>query len=199
MLRILLPALALIRKFAVLAALPGLLAAASPAAAQEWAVDKANTQISFEGIAGGQIVSGLFRQYQIEVHFDPEEPGDADLVAAIDLNSISTGNPDVDRALRSPEWFNTATYPVASFRAVSIESTGDDQFEMRGDLTIKGTTKRVSVPFSLDVQQGDGLARAEIVLSRSAFRLGPPGPVAGMVVSDQVRVVITAAGKRLDN
>ncbi len=199
MLRILFSAPALIRKFALLAVLPGLFATAVPASAQEWAVDKANTQIIFEGSAGGQIVSGLFRQYQIEVHFDPEEPENVELAAAIDLNSLSTGNPEVDRTLLGAEWFNTATYPVASFRAVSMQETGEGRFEMGGDLTIKGMTKRISVPFTLDVQQGDGLARAEFVISRADFRLGPAGPVAGAVVDDLVRVVISVAGKRLDN
>jgi polyisoprenoid-binding protein YceI len=200
MLRILFPAQALIRKLALIAAAFCLLAAAAgPAKAQEWAVEKANTQITFEGTAGGQIISGMFRQYQMEVRFDPEEPGEADVAAAIDLNSVSTGNPELDRTLLGPEWFDTGTYPVASFRARSITRTDEGKFEMLGDLTIKGTTKRLSVPFTLDVKQGDAMARAEIVLSRADFKLGPAGPVTGMVVDDLVRIVITAAGKRLDN
>lgn len=200
MLRILPLTPALICKLALFAALPLFLAAAaSPVAAQEWAVDKSSTQITFEGTAGGQTISGMFREYQIEVHFDPEEPKEADLTAAIDLTSLSTGNPAIDRTLAGPEWFNTGTYPVASFRAASIKRTAEDKFEMRGDVTIRGTTKRISIPFSLDVKKGDGMARAEFVLNRADFGVGPQGQVADVVIDNQIKVVITAAGKRLDN
>ena len=199
MLRILFRSQTFIRTLALFAVLPGILAAAAPAKAQEWAVDKASTQITFEGTAGGQTISGLFKEYQIEVHFDPDEPKEADIAAAIDLNSISTGQSQVDRTLAGAEWFNTETYPVASFRAVAVKRAGEDKYEMRADLTIKGTTKRITVPFTLDVKKGEAMARAEIVINRLDFRVGPSGPVAGAVVDDQVKVVITAAGKRLDN
>ena len=59
-----------------------------PAAAQEWAIDKSLSKISFEASAGGQAVTGEFKQYRAEIHFDPEDPDSAEITAAIDMNNV---------------------------------------------------------------------------------------------------------------
>ncbi|MCC6310303.1 MAG: YceI family protein [Trueperaceae bacterium] len=58
----------------------------------------------------------------------------------IDAASITTGVEGRDNHLRSPDFFDVASYPTITFRSTAIERKGDD-LEVHGDLTIRGSTK----------------------------------------------------------
>lgn len=171
------------------------------APAMEWSVDKEKSRISFEASAGGQIVTGEFKQYQMEVRFDPEDPEISEIAAAIDMKSAETGQPQVDEALKAKDWFDAVNYPVAYFKATSIEESDQDgvDYEMKGDLTIRSETKTVSAPFTLNIDSGEANGRAEIEINRLAFRVGPQDPVSGMVIDETVKIIVEVNAVRLDN
>ena len=113
---------------------------------------------------------------------------------------MSTGQPKADDALRSRDWFDAQTYPMAGFRATAIEATATEGlFMMTGDLTIKGNTNQVTIPFTLNVNQGEGTVVGEAAISRRNFGVGPDGPVSGMIVGDLVRIRLDLVATRLDN
>jgi polyisoprenoid-binding protein YceI len=175
-------------------------AGASPAAAQEWAIDKSKSRVSFEVDAGGQTLSGEFQQFRAENHFDREEPGKAEISAAIDTNTVSTGHAQVDEALLGKAWFDTQSYPSAGFRATSVSENGaQSAYLMEGDLIIKGHSMPVSIPFTLDVDEGEAMAIGETAVNRRNFGLGPDGPVADRVIGDLVRIKLEIVATRLDN
>jgi polyisoprenoid-binding protein YceI len=183
----------------VIASLIGVAVLPQDVRAQEWAVDKGASSITFEVNAGGQIINGTFKDYQIEIHMDPDEPKEAEISAAIDLNSVSTGQGVADQTLTTAEWFDTSNTPVAELKAKSVKFVNDGQFEMRADFKIKGTVKRILVPFTLEVRKGEATARAEFVINRLDFKVGPTGPVSGTVIDNNVKIVVALAAKRLDN
>lgn len=183
----------------VIASLIGVAGLPQGAKAQEWAVDKAASSITFEVNSGGQIINGTFKDYQIEIHLDPDEPKEADISAAIDLNSVSTGQGVADQVLTTAEWFDTINTPVAELKAKSVKFIDDGHYEMRADLKIKGTVKRLQIPFTLQVNKGEATARAEFVINRLDFKVGPAGPVSGTVIDNNVKIVVALAAKRLDN
>ncbi len=63
--------------------------------------------------------------------------------ATFDPAKVSTGEPDRDRSLSSPDFFDTQKYPRWTFASTSIVSKGSDTFEMDGNLTIHGITRPV--------------------------------------------------------
>lgn len=175
-------------------------AAPLPASALEWALNKEKSRISFEADVGGQILTGEFQQFEAELRFDPDYLEISEIAARIDINTVSTGQPQADDALRSREWFDAQTYPLAGFRATSIEATGTEgMFMMTGDLTIKGNTKPVTIPFTLQVDQGEGAVVGEAAINRRNFGIGPNGPVSGMIVGDLVKIRLDLVATRLDN
>ena len=175
-------------------------AAALPAAAQEWAIDKSLSKISFEVQAGGQAVSGEFKQFQAEIHFDPDDPESADISAAIDMNNVVTGQAQVDNGLLGKDWFDTQTYPTAGFRARSVKAgKGEGEYVIQATITIKDVSKDISLPFKLAVSEGEASVKGETAISRSEFGVGPKGPVSGMVIGDVVRLRLDLAAKRFDN
>lgn len=173
---------------------------AFPAAAQEWAIDKAKSRITFEADAGGQTITGEFQQFEAEIRFDPNYLDIAEIAAAVDVNTVSTGQSQVDAALLGKDWFDAQTYPAVAFRAVSVKrGGGDGAYVMQGNLTIKGSTEPMTLPFTLAVDLGEARVRGEVSINRSNFRIGPTGPVSGLAIGDKVRVKLDIAATRLDN
>src|SRR5258708_25070415 len=69
--------------------------------------------------------------------------------ATIDVASLSTANPDRDKHLQSPDFFDGAKFPTATFKSKSWKKTGQNTFDVTGDLTIKGVTKEVVLKVNL--------------------------------------------------
>lgn len=176
-------------------------AATLPAsAAPEWALNKAKSKLTFEIEAAGQTVSGQFQQFEAEIRFDRSHPDMSEIAARIDVNTMTTGQAQVDDALRGPEWFDVQTYPAAGFRATAVkQGKGDGTYFMEGQLSIKGKTQPVTIPFSFDVDQGEATVSGETSISRREFGIGPAGPVSGMAIGDEVKVRLDLIATRLDN
>jgi len=176
------------------------IADASPAEALEWALNKAKSRVSFEAHTGDKIVTGEFEQFEANLRFDPDYLEITDIAASIDINTITTGQPKIDEALRSKGWFDAQTYPVAGFRSSSVTKAGaDGMFIMNGNLTIKGRTQPVTIPFSLNVDLGEGTVVGETAISRRSFNIGPDGPISGVIVGDLVKIRLDLVATRLDN
>lgn len=73
--------------------------------------------------------------------------------------------------LNSPDFFNTAEFPEAKFKITSAKKSKSDQgnYEITGDLTIKGITKPVTFPAQVDVKDGNILASATIIFDRAQY------------------------------
>jgi polyisoprenoid-binding protein YceI len=69
--------------------------------------------------------------------------------ATIKAASVSTGSADRDGHLVSPDFFDAATYPDITFVATGVRVDGGD-FELTGDLTIKGVSKPVALPVEFE-------------------------------------------------
>src|SRR5579863_3846137 len=61
--------------------------------------------------------------------------------AVLDATHIATGDPDRDRQLESPDFFDVQKYPRWSFASTTVIPKGTDRFEMDGSLTIHGVTQ----------------------------------------------------------
>ena len=172
----------------------------SPAAAQEWAINKEKSRIMFEVDAGGQAFGGQFDQFEAEIHFDRQHLDVTEISAAIDMNTVNTGQSKVNDALMGQEWFDTQTYPSAGFKATSITAgTSENSYVLQGNLTIKGKTRPLTIPFILAVDEGDANAKGETAISRRDFGIGPDGPVSGFVIGDLVKIKLDLFATRLDN
>lgn len=191
-LRLLLPCIAIHVLVAFnVSALPG------EAAAQEWSVNRAKSRISFALVADGQPIEGRFEQYKADIRLDPEDPTYGEVEASINLASANTGQPQVDAILTGPEWLNAGAYPTARFQSSSIREAGDGRYQMTGTLTLRGITKPVTMPLTVEQSGADGHMVAELSINRRAFNLGPA--TGGSPGGDDLRILIELTGKNLDN
>jgi polyisoprenoid-binding protein YceI len=185
-LRRLLPCLPALALFALACAVTE-----APAAAQEWTVNKARSSVSVQISMDGQPVEGRFASYKMEILFDPEEPGDGKIAAVIDATSIRTGDAQRDAALFSPQWLNGGAYPDIRLASRTIKELDTGSYRMEADLTIRGVTKRVTVPLTVEDEGASGKIQAEVRASQAAFGIGGPG--------DEIALILDLTATHLTN
>jgi polyisoprenoid-binding protein YceI len=129
---------------------------------------------------------GQFERFDATLDFDPQQPGQAKLVAVIDVASIDLDLPAFEEELRGAGWLDVERFPEARFESRSIAITGDDTGTVTGDLTLHG----VSAPLTLAVTFNGGGGNlltgaytlgfaAEGSVLRSTFGLGAYAPAIG--------------------
>ena len=122
----------------------------------------------------------------------------AEAKVTINASSIDTRNADRDGHLKSNDFFDMETYPEITFNSTKIAPNGDGGVDVTGDLTIKGTTKSVTVPFTYEGTATDpfGNQRAgfegSTVIQRSDFGLSWNAALetGGVLVSEKVTLEI---------
>lgn len=89
----------------------------------------------------------------------------------IDMTSLkdADANARLEGHLKSDDFFSTDKFPKATFVISSIESKGGDQYNVKGDLTIKGITNPIEFPATIQTANGQINAKANIVVDRTKF------------------------------
>ncbi|MBQ0138168.1 MAG: polyisoprenoid-binding protein [Kurthia sp.] len=95
-------------------------------------------------------VKGGFDTFHADLNLDPEDLTTAEIKFTIDVKSINSNNDDRDTHLRSADFFDVEVFPNMTFVATDIKSTGDGEYKLTGDFTIKDITK----PVTFDVEYG---------------------------------------------
>lgn len=110
----------------------------------KWVLDPAHSELTFK-VRHMMItnVKGEFKSFSIDV--DGEDITKAKFDVKIDAASINTNNDQRDEHLRSADFFDTEKFGELTFTTASTKAKGDDEFELTGDLTIKGITKEVKL------------------------------------------------------
>jgi cytochrome b561/polyisoprenoid-binding protein YceI len=183
--------------FAALVAILSL-GAGEKAFAYDWTVKPEVSQVAFEAAGGGYITKGTFGQYKAEIEFDPELPAEASIRILLNMNSAATGTADVDAALKSADYFNPGQFPTAQYVAKGAQPAGNGKYILNGRLTLKGVTKPVTLPFSIDIKAGTADVAAETKINRLDFGVGPQS-VAGLDIDKDVKLTISLKAVRLDN
>ena len=116
-----------------------------------WNLDPAHSKVQFS--ARHLLIStvtGLFEKFDAHVIGDVNNVENIKTEATIQVDSISTGQPDRDNHLKSADFFDAANHPEIKFVSTSFKKKEDNQFTLSGDLTIRGITKSID----LDVEFG---------------------------------------------
>jgi len=113
-----------------------------------YAIDSTHSSIGF--VARHAMVTkvrGSFNEFEGSGYFDAENPAASSLQLTIQAASIDTRNADRDAHLKGNDFFDMETYPTITFASTAVESVGDANYRVTGDLTIKGVTKPVTIDF----------------------------------------------------
>ncbi len=133
------------------------------AIAGRWTVDPSHSRVGF--VARHAMVTkvrGAFNEFEGTATVDGEDFSRSEVAVTIQATSIDTRNEARDGHLRSNDFLDMDRHPEITFRSTSVTATGPAAFDVTGDLTIKGTTHAVTVPFEFEGAATDpfGNARA---------------------------------------
>lgn len=149
-------------------------------------------------------VRGEFGNMSGTVSFDEKNPGATKIDATLDAATINTGVTKRDDHLRSPDFFDTAKFPVLTFKSKSARKTADG-LAVTGDLTMHGVTKEVVLNVegpTPEVKDPWGNFRrgatATTKLKRSDFGLKWNNTLegGGVVVGDDIAITIDVEATR---
>jgi polyisoprenoid-binding protein YceI len=116
------------------------------ATATKWAIDPMHSEVQFKvKHLVISTVTGFFKSFEGSLETVNDDFEDAEIDFSLDIDSIDTNQSQRDEHLKSPEFFDAAKHPKITFKSTSFKKTGDDEFELKGDLTIKGITKPVKL------------------------------------------------------
>jgi len=180
-------------------ALAGLLAGlvtASQAAVETYKIDPVHSSVAFSIKHFVSKVPGSFTKFAGALTLDRDNMENSSVEATIDVGSVSTASEKRDAHLKTPDFFDAAKFPTITFKSKSWKKTGDDTYDVTGDLTIKDVTKEVvlkvtSLGFAPGMQ-GVQLSGWEgtTTLKRSDFNV-VPSAMLNKVLGDDVAISIS--------
>ena len=164
-----------------------------------WTIDPTHSEIGFKvKHLIISTVSGKFAQFQGTVEADKADFSDAKINFSADIDSIHTGNEQRDGHLKSGDFFDGASHPKMLFSSTALTLKSGSDYELKGDLTLKGVTKPVTLSVEFGGIQndfyGNTVAGFEITgkINRQDFGLAWSAvtEAGGVVVADEVKLAI---------
>jgi polyisoprenoid-binding protein YceI len=161
-----------------------------------WAVDPAHSTVEFSvkhlGIA---TVKGVFREFEGSLVIG-EDLASASAAGTVKVASVDTNEAQRDEHLRSPDFFDAATYPELTFASTAIRPVDDDVFEVDGDITLHGVTMPITLTAEIQGLEQDPWGNERIGLEVTGqLKRGEFGMTfnqalgsGNMLVSDKVKL-----------
>jgi polyisoprenoid-binding protein YceI len=161
-------------------------------------IDKAHSEVTFQVRHLLTKVRGRFTDFEGSILYNEANPEQSSVTFTIQAGSIDTAEPDRDKHLRTPDFFDVETFPTLTFQTSRITKRGPETYDVTGTLTLHGVTKELVLPVAhmgkaKDPWGGDRLGfEAETTLNRKDFGLNWNAMLeaGGFLVGDEVKVSI---------
>ena len=162
-------------------------------------IDKTHSEATFQVRHLISKVRGRFTDFEGTIVFDEAAPRNSAVSFTIQAASIDTGVKDRDAHLRSNDFFAVDEHPTITFRSTAITPRGGEQFDVAGELTMRGVTKPVVIPVSylgaaVDPWGNQKIAfEGEVTLNRKDYGLNWNAAIetGGFLVGDEVKVSLS--------
>ena len=115
------------------------------AEATTWTVDDAHSEVAFSVRHFFTQVPGRFDGFTGTIVHDPDAPAGSSVEFSVDATTIDTKDEKRDEHLKSGDFFDVANNPTMTFKSTGVSGAGNS-LEVTGDLTLRGTTKSITIP-----------------------------------------------------
>jgi polyisoprenoid-binding protein YceI len=135
-----------------------------------WQIKEKEYAIKFDTRGATGTMTGL----KGSINFDEKNLNQSGFDVSIDVNSINTGGSLKNKHALAEGFFNGEKYPLIKFQSIKIEKTAS-AYQVVGNLTIKQTTKNISIPFTFENYGNEGKFKGNFTINRSDYNLNKWG------------------------
>ena len=180
----------------VFAVVLGLLLASPALATQKYLIDPVHTYVGFA--ARHMMVStvrGQFKEFSGEIMLDDKDITKSSVSVTIKAASVDTKVERRDKDLRSPNFLAVEQYPEITFKSKRVEKQGDGYVAV-GDLTLRGVSKEVALPFTLSgpvVAFGKRIGvESEITINRHDYGVSWNNMLegGGLIIGPEIKITL---------
>ena len=122
------------------------LLAALPVSAETYTIDAGHSEVGFKIRHLVSNVRGRFNEFSGTINMDPKNIQNSSVDFRIKAESIDTNQANRDKHLRAEDFFHVEKYPEIVFKSDSVKPAGKDKYNVTGTLTMRGVSKKVTLP-----------------------------------------------------
>jgi polyisoprenoid-binding protein YceI len=172
---------------------------ASPqtAGGEKYAITPQNSKVEFIGSKVTGSHNGSFEKFNGEIHYANNDPTQSRAKITIDTPSVKTDEPKLTEHLKTPDFFDVAKFPQATFESTTIKAGGDGgaSHTVTGNLTLHGVTKSVTFPATISVSGNTATVDASFAINRKDFGINFAGAQDNLIRDDVVMKLTIRATK----
>jgi len=163
----------------------------TPGATRVYSVEKTGSEIKFQVKSRLKVIEGVFENWKAQVvDLDPARLEALQLGVQAQSASIKTGYMLEETLIRGESFFAAEKYPEVSVASKKISTEGAGRFRMDAELTLRGATHPVVIPFALELNgEHEGQMRGEFEFNRKDF--GMTYNMTLNPIEDLVKVIVT--------
>lgn len=172
-------------------------AATAPANGASYAFSQAGSTVQFVGAKVTNKHEGKINTFNGVIQLVENEPTKSSVSVDLDIASLTADDEKLTKHLMSPDFFDAAKFPKATFKSTSIKAGGDNgaSHTITGNLELHGVTKQISFPARIKATPENVKVEAEFVINRKDFGIVYPG-MANDLIKDDVLISLKLDGKK---
>jgi cytochrome b561 len=137
-----------------------------------WAIVPAQSKLQFRTTMYGSEFTGDLPDFNGTIIFNPDDLSTARADIRINMAKVTTGDSDRDSNIGGAAWFDSAAFPEARYEAAKFEKAEGNNYVAIGNLTIRGKTMPVVIPFTLDIAGNTAHMKGDVTLNRLDYGMG---------------------------
>jgi len=132
-------------------------------------------------------VDGYFKEAEMNVVFDKNNLSQSSISGKVSVKSIDTDIKKRDEHLKQEDYFDAENYPNITFKSLKIAPKSEDTYNVTGELTIKNTTKKITIPFNIKNTQSGLELTTNFEINRRDYKVGG----GSFTLSNTAKIAIT--------
>ena len=174
-------------------------AATKPANAETLPITTENSKVEFVAAKVTRSHNGSFKKFSGTIDLVNNKPEGSRVSIDIEANSVETDEPDLTKHLQTPDFFDVAKYPKATFDSTKIEPGSNDlgrqSYMVTGNFELHGIKKAITFPATIQIANDKVTVSAEFSINRKDWNLTYPGK-ADDLIRDGVVIKLNVSAPR---
>ena len=132
------------------------------------AITPENSKVEFVASKVTRSHNGSFKQFSGQIDLAPNIP-DSRVTIDVETSSVVADDDQLTGHLKTPDFFDVAKFPKATFVSTKIEAAGGDNHNVTGNFDLHGVKKSISFPATIKVTPDSVSVLAEFSINRKDF------------------------------